>query len=92
MRLMEIFGKRLRIKISGKSEVRMYTALLSTNTIPSELPFRITWFTKEMNPMGHVDMTRRDANLILRGIVPKDLNNRFHVYINLDPYEKIEIL
>ena len=51
--LNEIFGKRCSLTISSKRETRSYTALISKNSIPSELSYRITWFSNDMRPMGH---------------------------------------
>ena len=89
--LNEVFGKRCSLTISSKRETRKYTALISKNSIPSELSYRITWFSNDMRPMGHVDMNKRDVYKLLSGKIPIEVKNKIHLYAHLDKDEKFRI-
>ena len=59
--LEELFGKKMEISYLGN----YYQAVLSKNTKPGELPYRISWFgsvgNEQLHAKGHIHITEKEA-------------------------------
>ena len=66
--LERLFGKKIMLHtgINGPS----FPALISRNIIPGERQFRLTWFSKGGEPLGHVDVSQQEVDVILQGHLP----------------------
>ena len=92
IQLLEIIGKRLTLKIQRKNKIDLYPALLSLNTIPNELPYRLTWFDDATSPLGHVALNKKEYNLIAKGILPDDIDGKLLLYTHSKMSDLISIV
>jgi len=62
----ELYGKKLKVKYFGDE----CDGVLSKNTKPNELPYRITWFTMvgtdRLSADGHMDITEEEVAYVLK--------------------------
>ena len=56
-----------------------YRCLLSPNTIPRELPYRLTWFGPDMAPLEHYDMDKAEYEIMMKNnAAPRLLHHLLH--------------
>lgn len=79
IKLMEIFGKKVKLYFSTKNKSIVYDGLLSANTFPDDLPYRLTWFNKYMKPIGHITMNKDEAIKIISNIPSEKLKKELGI-------------
>ncbi len=87
----ELFGKKVEIKY----EDEYYNGVVSKNTKPGELPYRITWFrhigTPVLNAEGHVDITEDEAKYIIKNRVIPDSFYERNPYFDLENFSIAQV-
>lgn len=92
-----LVGKKISIEVYGQLgkygtpylPYAKYPAVLSKNTIPTEKPYRLTWFNEEdreghNEPLGHIDMNISQFNKLMDGIPDENVYNKLSQYIEAE--------
>lgn len=79
-----LFGKALDLDVEGQR----VKGLISKNTRPGELPYRMTIFDKNENgslkPVEHIDISEEEANLIIsKNILSPRIKSAYEGFISI---------